>query len=153
LTFTPQRHDTTIQDYDSSSPHPQAYPTAHAHSTPALIPFNPDMSSTMAAHDLCDTLSGQSDPAEELPVVVPPAAKGAGFLGAVVRFGDGSLWKLTRALSRTKYQQTQPPYEATQVFACTCLEDPDQEHNGVEEAVTKVKYQQVSDLSPSFISF
>lgn len=71
----------------------------------------------------------------------PSTTENGGFLGTVVCFLDGSYWKLTRTLSRTKYQQAQPPYEATQVFACICLEDPDKKYEGIEEAVIKVKYQ------------
>jgi hypothetical protein len=75
------------------------------------------------------------------PIVVAPTPENAGFLGAVIRFPDDSHWKLTAALSCTKYQDSDPPYEAVQVFACTCLQDPSHNYEGVEEAVVKVKYQ------------
>jgi hypothetical protein len=75
------------------------------------------------------------------PIVVAPDPTIAGFLGAVIRLSDGSQWKLTETLSRIKYQDTDPPYEAVQVFISICLEDPSDSYNGIEEAVMKVKYQ------------
>jgi hypothetical protein len=47
-----------------------------------------------------------------------------GFFGIVVRFRDGSCWKLNRAVSEVKYQHGEPPYEARQVFEAVCVEDP-----------------------------
>lgn len=48
----------------------------------------------------------------------PPdaAAPGSDLLGMTLSFLDKSRWLMTRALTSTKYQQTDPPFEATQVF-------------------------------------
>lgn len=78
--------------------------------------------------------------------VHPPMTPNAGFLGCVVRFGDGSYWKLMKPLSQTRYQQSDPPYEAAQVFACTRLDGPADEQIG-REAVVKVKYQYDNTVS------
>ena len=64
-----------------------------------------------------------------------------GYLGKVVAFEDGSWWRMTKALSHTKYQQSEPPFEARQVFECVCIKDPKNAHVDANEAVAKVKYQ------------
>lgn len=64
-----------------------------------------------------------------------------GLLGTVVCFEDGSYWKLTTALSDMRYQQKAPPYEAIQAFQCVCLRDLNNDYEGIEEAVIKVKFQ------------
>jgi hypothetical protein len=64
-----------------------------------------------------------------------------GYLNIIVRFENGSCWKMTKALSDVKYQQGEPPFEAGQVFECTCGEDPNDAHTDVRHAVAKVKYQ------------
>jgi hypothetical protein len=63
------------------------------------------------------------------------------FLGAIIRFADGSSWKIKKPLSDLKYQQGEPPFEARQVFECVCVEDPNGVHAAVGEAVMKVKFQ------------
>jgi len=71
-----------------------------------------------------------------------PRKDGAiGLLGRIVEFEDGSQWKLTKALSPVKYQQDVPPFEGRQVFECVCINDPNNCHPSVQEAVAKVKYQ------------
>ncbi|KAF2681114.1 hypothetical protein K458DRAFT_256979, partial [Lentithecium fluviatile CBS 122367] len=63
------------------------------------------------------------------------------FIGSIVQFEDGSSWELTRALSHTKWQREQPPYEATQVFECElrCGSENNYDNNLV--AVIKMKCQ------------
>ncbi|KAF2785889.1 hypothetical protein K505DRAFT_261098 [Melanomma pulvis-pyrius CBS 109.77] len=73
--------------------------------------------------------------------MLPFPSKNAGYLGHVIRFGDGSYWKIMKALSSIAYQQANPPFEARQVFTCVCLKDPQQNYTGIKEAVMKVKYQ------------
>ncbi|KAF1828219.1 hypothetical protein BDW02DRAFT_260714 [Decorospora gaudefroyi] len=68
-------------------------------------------------------------------------ADAPGYLNTILRLEDGSCWKMTKALSRVKYQQSNPPFEARQVFECVCIDDPNHAHTGVKEAVAKVKYQ------------
>ncbi|RMZ67476.1 Vacuolar sorting-associated VPS28 [Pyrenophora seminiperda CCB06] len=70
--------------------------------------------------------------------VTSPAS---GYLGALVRFEDGSRWKMTGILSDVKYQQSHPPFEARQVLECVCVEDPHNQYRDAQVAVTKVKYQ------------
>lgn len=72
---------------------------------------------------------------------VPVPIENGGFLGTVIRFKDGSCWKLTKALSKTAYQRRQPPFEARQVFTCVCMKDPHHNYDGIKEAVMKVRYQ------------
>jgi hypothetical protein len=64
-----------------------------------------------------------------------------GFLNAVVRFEDRSLWKIKKPLSERRHQEESAPFESSQVFTCECLEDPNDIHVGIQEAVMKVKYQ------------
>lgn len=64
-----------------------------------------------------------------------------GYLNATIDFADGSQWKCIKALSQTKYQQGQPPFEATQVYECFCVKDPSSAHREGQEAVIKAKYQ------------
>ncbi|KAH7138575.1 hypothetical protein B0J11DRAFT_422148 [Dendryphion nanum] len=63
------------------------------------------------------------------------------LIGTIVRFPDGTKWMLTEALSNVKLQQTDPPFEATQVFVCVRLGDAANPCKDVQEAVVKVKYQ------------
>ncbi|KAI8933625.1 hypothetical protein NX059_009350 [Plenodomus lindquistii] len=63
------------------------------------------------------------------------------YEGVELTFADGSRWELSRALSPVKYQQATPPFEASQVFASVCVEDPDKKYAEHKEAVIKVKYQ------------
>ncbi|KAF2868847.1 hypothetical protein BDV95DRAFT_630513 [Massariosphaeria phaeospora] len=56
---------------------------------------------------------------------------------------EGSVWRIKEPLSGRRYQQAQPPFEASQAFTCICSDDPSQNHGDVEEAVVKVKYQVV----------
>jgi len=64
-----------------------------------------------------------------------------GYLNAIVPFEDGSRWKCTKALSPPKYQQGQPPFEATGVYECICVKDPSSAQREGQEAVIKAKYQ------------
>lgn len=64
----------------------------------------------------------------------------AGFLETVVRYCDGSRWKLVRAVSEPKYQQGGPPFEARQVFEAVCIEDSHGAYSGIGGAIVKVEY-------------
>lgn len=64
-----------------------------------------------------------------------------GYSKSVIRFKNGSRWKIKEPLSERRYQQANLPFEARQVFACVCLEDPNGRYRGIQEAVMKVKYQ------------
>ena len=73
--------------------------------------------------------------------ILPQEDYPTGWLGYQIEFKDGSWWTLKKALSHVKYQQSNPPFEARQVFECVCTKDPNNYHTGVREAVVKVKYQ------------
>lgn len=66
---------------------------------------------------------------------------GDGFVKALVKFVDGSAWKITGVLSRRVYSKGSPPAEARQVFTCVCVSDPAGKYTDIKEAVIKVKYQ------------
>ncbi|KAF2006571.1 hypothetical protein P154DRAFT_559103 [Amniculicola lignicola CBS 123094] len=61
--------------------------------------------------------------------------------GCSVQFSDGSFWKLTKPLSKTAYQQVNPPFEGRRVFTCVCVKDPNHKYTNINEAAVKVKYQ------------
>lgn len=63
------------------------------------------------------------------------------LVGSAIEFSDGSCWKLVKALTRTKYQQGDPPFEARQVFDTICIRDKENRHHGRTKAIIKVKYQ------------
>jgi hypothetical protein len=69
------------------------------------------------------------------------ANDGNKLIGTSIDFQDGSIWKLTQALSIAKYQQAEPPFEARQVFACSLVQDLQHAYPDITEAVVKVKYQ------------
>lgn len=82
----------------------------------------------------CEGVDGTTDDYEDEPTV-------EGYLNESIRFPDGSLWMCTKALSQVKYQQGQPPFEATQVYDCICVDDPNGAHPEDQNAFIKVKYQ------------
>lgn len=57
---------------------------------------------------------GPSDATDE-EVECEPSARG--YIHTVSCCEDGDRWKITKALSPIKYQQSQPPFEASQVFS------------------------------------
>lgn len=62
------------------------------------------------------------------------------FRGRVVEFPDGSRWQIGEPLSRLALQQKTSPCEARQVYAATCLADPEESYDEME-AVVKIKFQ------------
>jgi hypothetical protein len=92
----------------------------------------------MAADVSCDGSDSPGICAGPLPTTDNARA---GFVGTVIRYLDGSRWKLARTISTLKYQQGEPPFEARQVFEAVCVEDSHDAYSSTEKAVVKVKYQ------------
>ena len=96
----------------------------------------PDMS-------VADPLIEETTTPETFPTVSEVRPEVSFFEGLIVHLADKSQWEIMEPLSEPKYQDVIAPCEATQVFTCICVEDPQGAWTEVPEAVVKVKYQYV----------
>ncbi|KAH6642940.1 hypothetical protein C7974DRAFT_386433 [Boeremia exigua] len=63
------------------------------------------------------------------------------LIGKTLTFPSGAVWRLTKALTPKIYQQSEPPFEARQVFECVCVCDPQNLYEEMKDAIIKIKYQ------------
>ncbi|KAF1955191.1 hypothetical protein CC80DRAFT_89146 [Byssothecium circinans] len=91
-----------------------------------------------------DTMSTYTGITTKYADVEPVRKKEDGFLGCVIRVDDGTHWKLIRMVTRTDFHiEGDPPWYASQVYACKCVEDPMRLNTKIEEGIVKVRWQYV----------